>query len=348
MNTAWFAVVSFMLIVYVVLDGRNFGVGMLHWFVARTQEERRQVIATLKPLFSWHEVWLIAFGGTLVAVFPRLMASAFSGYYLALFLILWCYIFRGVALEVGGHLGDRMWRGFWDFFFVISSFLLAVLFGAAGGNMARGVPLDAQGNFSMAFFTNFELGKYPGLLDWYTVSVGVFAVVLLAAHGANYLVLKTDGPVHERSVRWARRLWPALIPLLFLVSLETWHVRPDLPWRILPDPFSWLGIILVLIAAGALAFGLREGREQATFAASSLLIAALLATGATTIYPVMLYSTVAPENSLTIYNAASSPKSLLMAAIWWPFALVLTIGYFVCVSRQYFGKVGIERDSPHR
>ena len=346
MNTAWFIVVSFMLVVYVVLDGRNFGVGMLHWFVARTQEERRQVIATLKPLFSWHEVWLIAFGGTLVAVFPRLMASAFSGYYLALFLILWCYIFRGVALEVGGHLGDRMWRGFWDFFFVVSSFLLAVLFGAAGGNMARGVPLDAQGNFSMAFFTNFELGKYPGLLDWYTVSIGVFAVVMLAAHGANYLVLKTEGPVHERSVRWARWLWPALLPLLLIVSLETWYVRPDLPWRALTNPFSWLGLILVLAAAGALVSGLRRGREQASFAASSLLIAALLATGATTIFPVMLYSTVAPENSLTIYNAASSPKSLLIAAIWWPFALVLTIGYFIYVLRHYQGKVGLKRDSP--
>jgi cytochrome bd ubiquinol oxidase subunit II len=347
MNTAWFVVVSFMLIVYVVLDGRNFGVGMLHWFVARTQEERRQVIATLKPLFSWHEVWLIAFGGTLVAVFPRLMASAFSGYYLALFLILWCYILRGVALEVGGHLGDRMWRGFWDFFFVISSFLLAVLFGAAGGNMARGVPLDAQGNFSMAFFTNFELGKYPGLLDWYTVSIAVFAVVMLAAHGANYLVLKTDGAVHERSLAWARRLWPLLIPLLLIVSLETWHVRPDLPWRTLGNPVSWLGMILVLAAAGALASALRGGREQAMFAASSLLIAALLATGATTIYPIMLYSTVAPENSLTIYNSASSPNSLLVAAIWWPFALVLTIGYFVYVSRQYLGKVGIRRDNPN-
>jgi cytochrome d ubiquinol oxidase subunit II len=346
MNTAWFIIVSFMLIVYVVLDGRNFGVGMLHWFVARTPAERRQVIATLKPLFSWHEVWLIAFGGTLVAVFPRLMASAFSGYYLALFLILWCYIFRGVALEVGGHLGDRMWRGFWDFFFVISSTLLAVLFGAAAGNMARGVPLDAQGNFSMAFFTNFEIGPYPGLLDWYTVSIGVFAVVMLAAHGASYLVLKTDGPVHDRSVKWARWLWPALIPLLLIVSLETWHVRPDLPWRTLTNPISWLGIILVLGSVGALASGLRGGREQATFAASSLLIAALLATGATTIYPVMLYSTVAPENSLTIYNAASAPKSLLIAAIWWPVALVLTIGYFIYVLRHYRGKIGIKRDSP--
>src|SRR5262245_42298381 len=156
MITTWYIVVSFMLIAYVALDGRNFGAGMLHWSVARTPEERRQVVAAIGPLWSWHEVWLVAFGGTLVAVFPRLMGSAFAGYYLALFLILWCLILRGVSLEVGGHIDDRLWQGFWDFVFVLSSLLLAILFGAAAGNVARGVPLDAQGRFSMAFFTDFR------------------------------------------------------------------------------------------------------------------------------------------------------------------------------------------------
>src|SRR5271156_5516932 len=181
MITTWYILVSLMLIMYIVLDGRNFGVGMLHWFVARTQEERRQVVAAVGPLWLWHEVWLVAFGGTLLAAFPKLMAVAFSGYYLALFLILWCLLLRGMALEVGGHINDRMWQSFWDFTFVVSSFLLAILFGAAAGNLVRGVPVDAQGNFSMAFFTNFKVHGYVGLLDWYTVSVTIFAVVLLAA-----------------------------------------------------------------------------------------------------------------------------------------------------------------------
>jgi cytochrome bd ubiquinol oxidase subunit II len=105
MIATWYAIVSLMLITYVVLDGRNFGAGMIHWFVARTPEEHRQVIAAIGPLWSWHEVWLVGFGGTLLAVFPRLMASAFAGYYLALFLILWCLILRGVSIEV------RMVRG---------------------------------------------------------------------------------------------------------------------------------------------------------------------------------------------------------------------------------------------
>ena len=138
MIAAWYAVLTFMLITYVVLDGRNWGAGMLHWLVAKTPEERRQVVAAIGPLWSWHEVWLVGFGGTLVAVFPRLMASAFAGYYLALFLILWGLILRGVSIEVGGHINDRMWQGYWDFVFVFANFLLALLFGVAAGNVARG------------------------------------------------------------------------------------------------------------------------------------------------------------------------------------------------------------------
>src|SRR5262245_52011237 len=209
MVLAWYVIVSFMLITYVVLDGRNWGAGMLHRLVARTPAERRQVVAAIGPLWSWHEVWLVGFGGTLIAVFPRLMASAFAGYYLALFLILWCLILRGVALEVGGHIKDRMWQGFWDFAFVCSSFLLAILFGVAAGNLARGVPLDASGNFTMAFFTDFKTRGSVGLLDWYTLSIAIFATVILAAHGATYLMLKAEGPVHDRSAKFAKSLWIA-------------------------------------------------------------------------------------------------------------------------------------------
>src|SRR5262245_53176024 len=229
MIATWYAVVSFMLVVYVALDGRNFGAGMLHWFVAKTPEERRQVIAAMGPLWSWHEVWLVGFGGTVLAVFPRLLASAFAGYYLALFLILWALILRGVSIEVGGHINDPLWQGFWDFVFVCSNFLLAILFGAAAGNVARGVPFDASGSFSMALFTNFiNVRGHVGLLDWYTVSIAIFAVVILAAHGATYLTLKTEGPVHDRSAMWSRYLWATVAPLFCAVSVETFVVRPDL------------------------------------------------------------------------------------------------------------------------
>src|SRR5215468_10081478 len=340
MIATWYVIVSFMLIVYVALDGRNFGAGMLHWIVARTPEERRQVIAAMGPLWSWHEVWLVGFGGVLVAVFPRLLASAFAGYYLALFLILWGLILRGVAIEVGGHIDDRMWQRFWDFVFVFANFLLAILFGAAAGNVARGVPLGANGNFSMAFFTNFLTTRgYVGLLDWYTVSVAVFAVVILAAHGATYLTLKTEGPVHDRSAIWARYLWTAVAPLFIAISIATYVVRPDLPGNAIYNPFLWLGLLLVVGSVITLWLGLAKRNEKQAFVGSNLFIVGLLVTGAATIFPVMLHSTLLPENSLTAYNVAAGPRSIQLALIWWPIGFVLATTYFIFISRHYAGKV---------
>ena len=262
MIAAWYGIAGLMIIVYVVLDGRNFGAGMLHWLVARTPGERRQVIAAIGPLWSWHEVWLVGFGGTLFAVFPKLLASAFAGYYLALFLILWCLILRGISLEVGGHINDRMWQGFWDFVFVLASTLLAVLFGAAAGNMARGVPLAPDGTFSMAFFTDFTPRGHVGLLDWYTVSIAIFAAVIQAAHGATYLTLKTEGPVHDRSAGYARVLWAAAAPLLLVISVESGVVRPDLLGHAIHNPFWWLGLLVVCAAAITLISGLAKRREM--------------------------------------------------------------------------------------
>jgi len=345
MIATWYAVVSFMLIIYIVLDGRNFGSGMLHWFVARTPKERRQVIAAIGPLWSWHEVWLASFGGTLIAIFPRLMASAFAGYYLALFLIVWCLILRGVSIEVGGHINDRLWQTYWDFIFVFSNFLLAILFGAAAGNVARGVPVDAQGNFAMAFFTDFNVRGYVGLLDWYTVSIAILAAVMLAAHGATYLTLKTEGPVHDRSEKYAKYLWTAIVPLGLAVLVESRIVRPDLPGLALSNPFWWLGLVITVVSIIALASGLAGRRERRAFLGSNFLIAGLLATGAAAIFPVMLHSTLSPEHSLTAYAVASSPSTLRLASFWWPIGLALATFYFIFISRRYAGKVSLQRDT---
>jgi cytochrome bd ubiquinol oxidase subunit II len=345
MIAVWYAIVSFMLIVYVVLDGRNFGAGMLHWLVAKTPEERRQVIDAIGPLWSWHEVWLVGFGGTLLAVFPRLLASAFAGYYLALFLILWNLILRGISIEVGGHIDDRLWQGFWDFVFVFSNFLLAILFGAAAGNVARGVPVDAEGNFSMPFFTNFSVRGQVGLLDWYTISIAIFTAALLAAHGATYLTLKTEGPVHDRSSRWAKYLWAATVPLFLAVSVESWVVRPDVVGHAIHNPFCWLGLIVLLIATATLISGISGRLEMRAFLGSNFILVGLLTTGGAAIFPVMLYSTLAPENSLTAYSVAAGERSLRLASIWWPVGFALAIVYFVFIARRYMGKVSVRRDT---
>jgi len=345
MIPTWYGIAAFMLIVYVALDGRNFGAGMLHWLVARTPGERRQVIAAIGPLWTWHEVWLVGFGGTVFAVFPKLLASAFAGYYIALFLILWCLILRGIALEVGGHINDRMWQGFWDFVFVVANALLAILFGAAAGNMARGVPLASDGTFSMAFFTDFTTRGYVGLLDWYTVSVALFAAVALAAHGATYLTLKTQGAVHDRSARYSRVLWASVAPLMLVISVESGIVRPDLLGHAMHNPLWWLGLIVICGAAIALASGLTTRNEMRSFLASNLLLGGMLAAGAAAIFPVALHSTLAPENSLTAYDVAAGPRSLAYAAIWWPIGFALAAAYFVFVSQRYAGKVSVSRDN---
>jgi cytochrome d ubiquinol oxidase subunit II len=345
MIPTWYAIVSFMLITYAILDGRNFGAGMLHWFVARTPEERRQVIAAIGPLWSWHEVWLVGLGGTLLAIFPRLMASASAGYYLALFLILWSLILRGVSIEVGGHINDRLWQGFWDFIFVFSSYLLAILFGVAAGNLARGVPLDSEGNFSMAFFTNFSARGNVGLLDWYTLSIAAFAVVILAAHGATYLTLKTEDNVHDRSATASKYLWAGVTLLFSVISAASWMVRADLPERAIHNPFCWLGLLVVIISIIMLISGLSTRREMQAFVGSNGVLFGLMATGGAALFPVMLYSTLAPENSMTAYAAAAGESSLRLAFIWWPLGFALATTYFVFISRRYAGKVSVKRDN---
>jgi cytochrome bd ubiquinol oxidase subunit II len=268
MIALWYGILAFMLTTYIVLDGRNFGAGILHWIVARNQAERRQVIAAIGPLWSWHEVWLVGTGGVMVMAFPRLMAASFSRCYLALFLILWCVLLRGISIEVGGHLSDRLWQAFWDAVFVFSNLLLAVLFGAALGNIARGVPLTAEGTFYLPFFTNFGIHGNVGLLDWYTVSMALFCVLILTAHGATYLTMKTEGAVHERSVKLTRRLWLAVIPAFLLITLLTWFVRPELLQGIVFRPLGWLTLVICGASAYAIFEGIGQQRERLTLLGS--------------------------------------------------------------------------------
>ncbi len=341
----WYGILAFTLIVYVTLDGRNFGAGILHLIVTRTPAERRQIIAAIGPLWSWHEVWLVAFGGVMFVAFPRLLGSAFSGYYLALFLVLWCLILRGISLEVGGHVNDQMWQSFWDFVFPVSNVLLGILFGTALGNVVRGVPLEENGEFHMAFFTDFGVRGNVGLLDWYSISMGVVCMVVVTAHGATYLTLRTEGPVHDRCEAIARKLW-TIVPVLFVViTVETWYVRPELFGGMIRNPISWLAILVSLAGVLAVFMGLRRRLELRTFVGSCMIIVGLLTAGAAAIFPVILLSTLAPENSLTAHNSSAGQISLKVAIIWWPFALALSCTYFWFVLSHYSGKVKVSEDT---
>jgi cytochrome d ubiquinol oxidase subunit II len=335
----WYAILAFTMIVYVTLDGRNFGAGILHLAVAKTPAERRQVIAAIGPLWSWHEVWLVAFGGVMFVAFPILLGAAFSGYYLALFLVLWCLILRGISLEVGGHMNDPMWQSFWDFVFPVSNVLLGFLFGTALGNVVRGVPLGEDGEFHMAFFTDFGVRGNVGLLDWFSVSMGMVCMVMATAHGATYLTLKTEGAVHDRCESLARKLW-AVIPALFVViTAQTWYVRPELFGGMVRNPIAWLAILVSLAGVLFVLTGLLRRLELRTFLGSCMIIAGLLAAGAAAMFPVILLSTLGPENSFTAYNSSAGERSLKVAIIWWPVALVLSCAYFWFVLRHFTGKV---------
>src|SRR5271167_1152475 len=197
METLWFCLVALMLAVYVVLDGFDLGAGIVHLFVARSDRERRQVISSIGPVWDGNEVWLLAAGGTLYFAFPTLYASSFSGFYLPLMMVLWLLIVRGLALEFRGHIGGPIWPVLWDGCFTVSSLLLAVFYGAALGNVVRGVPLDASGYFFEPLWTNFRLGNETGILDWYTILVGVLALAALVMHGALWVRMKTANALSD-------------------------------------------------------------------------------------------------------------------------------------------------------
>src|SRR4051794_41103688 len=199
METVWFIMVAVMLTGYVALDGFVLGAGVIHLIVAKTDSERRMVLSAVGPVWGANEVWLIATGGTLFFAFPALYASSFSGFYLSLNIVLWLLILRAIGIDFRIHLDAPVWRDFFDGLFAIGSILLTIFFGAALGNVIRGVPLAKDGYFFEPLWTDFRVGPQPGILDWYTILAGVLALVALTIHGANYLAFKTEGELNRRA-----------------------------------------------------------------------------------------------------------------------------------------------------
>jgi cytochrome d ubiquinol oxidase subunit II len=340
----WFAIVALMLALYVVLDGYDLGAGALHLMVARTNDERRTVLAAIGPFWGANEVWLIAAGGALFTAFPRVLAAGLSGFYLAIFMLLWCLILRGVAIEFRSHLGDGLWRGFWDATLVFASALLAVLFGAALGNVIRGVPLTPQGWFQLTLFTSFQPRGSVGILDWYTVLAGVFSLVALAGHGAAFLAWRATGLVHERSRRLARRLYLALAVLWPLTTIATHAVNPELLPAILGRPFAILGLLLA--ASGivcALVLNAR-GRFLGAFLGSCAYLAGMLTATAACLFPVMLRSIGDGALSITAYTGGGAIPGLRTATRWWMLGFPLALAYFATVFRINRGKVVAARE----
>jgi len=339
MSAFWYAVVALMFAVYVVLDGFDFGAGALHLFVARNDRERREVLAAIGPVWDGNEVWLIAGGGVLFFSFPQAYAAAFSGFYLPLMLVLWLLAVRGVSIELRSHLADPLWRQFWDAALCVSSALMAVVLGAALGNVLRGVPLDANGTFMAAWFTNFRVRGHAGVLDWYTLGLGVFALVTLSAHGSLFLVWRNQGAVRERALQAARVLWPAVAALGLGGILATELVRPEIYRQLGARPWAWpLALVAALGLAGAFWFRAR-GRELLAFLSSAAFLTGTLAATAAGMYPVLLPSTLDPAWAVTAATAAAGEHGLRVGLAWWAVGMPFVISYTTYSLRTLRGKV---------
>jgi cytochrome d ubiquinol oxidase subunit II len=344
METVWFCLVAVMIAVYVLLDGFDLGAGAIHFLVAKTTEERRQVIATIGPVWDGNEVWLLAAGGVLYFAFPVLYASGFSGFYLPLMMVLWLLILRGTSIEFRNHIKSAVWIPFWDFLFSTSSLLLAVFFGAALGNVVRGVPLDGTGYFFEPLWTDFRLGDHTGILDWYTILVGVTALLALMMHGALWVQLKTENAVHDRAARVASWTWWGVLVFTGLLTMVTFQIQP----QVVANFKTWpVGFILPALAIAGLAgvqFELRRAKELNAFLASCTYLLGMLTSVVFGVYPMVLPARN-PAYSLTVSNAKAGAYGLKIGLIWWLIGIILATGYFVYVYKKFAGKVTANPDT---
>jgi cytochrome d ubiquinol oxidase subunit II len=346
METLWFYIVAVMIAVYVVLDGFDLGAGILHLFVARNDPERRTVLQSIGPVWDGNEVWLLAGGGALVLAFPRLYASAFSGFYLPLMMVLWLLILRAISIEFRSHLDSPIWRPLWDVVFSLSSLLLAVFLGAALGNVVRGVPIGEDGYFFTPLWTSFGIrGSELGILDWYTVTVGVTSLLALTYHGAMWVILKTEGAIRDRAKRAATLTWPLLLLLVALVTVLTFNIQPQVPGRMNANPASYIFPLAALGGIFASRRFLAKGKELPAFLGSAVFLAGMLVSVVFGLYPMVLPAAGNPEASLTIYNASGPPYAMWVALFWWIPGMTLVAIYTTFVYRKMAGKVVLDPDA---
>ena len=340
METLWFMIVAVMVAAYVVLDGFDLGAGAIYLGAGKTSEERRKILRAIGPVWDGNEVWLLAAGGTLYFAFPLLYASSFSGFYLPLMMVLWLLMLRGIGIELRAHMENPVWVGFFDLIFCVSSVLLAIFFGAALGNVVRGVPLRADGYFFEPLWTNFRVGENAGILDWYTVLTGVIALVTLTAHGSLYVAVKTDGELNGRTRSIALWAWPLQLLLTIVGLVATTYVQPAVLDNYKRHAIGYL--IPVVVFGGVMIFAIRKGLDKIAFVGSAFYIVGMLVGAAFALYPVVLPASTDPAYSLTIYNTAAGHHGLTVGLTWWILGMVLALGYFVLLYRMFRGNVRLE------
>jgi len=334
--------VAAMVTAYVVLDGFDIGAGAIYLGAGKTSDERRKILRAIGPVWDGNEVWLVAVGGTLYFAFPLLYASSFSGFYLPLMMVLWLLMLRGIGIELRAHMQNPVWVGFFDLIFCVSSALLAIFFGAALGNVMRGVPLGADGYFFEPLWTNFRVGTNTGILDWYTVLTGVIALVTLTAHGSLYVAVKTDGDLNQRTRGIAMWAWPLQLILTIFGLVATCYLRPAVLDNYKQHVVGYLIPVIVFGSLSLMIHAMRKEQDKLAFVGSAFYLLGMLVGAAFALYPVVLPASTNPAYSLTIYNTAAGRHGLTVGLTWWVLAAVLAVAYFVLLFRLFRGKVRLE------
>ena len=324
----WFCLLVFMLGGYVMFGGTDLGVGMLYLFVTRNEEERREAIHSIRPVWKPNEVWLVAAGGTMFLAFPTALAASFSGFYLALTIVVWLLVFRGLGMELRYHVSDPLWRQFWDVALSLSSFLLTLFLGTALGNVVRGVPLNQEGAFFEPLWTNFRVGQETGIIDWYTILAGTTAVFALAHHGALWLTAHTDLPIRPRASQLATPLGLMVIVLLVALDLASFAARLEFRDALRARPWGMFFPVLTLAGLVAALVLRQRARPEGAYFVSCVALFAAMATAAVGIFPNILPARD-PNRALPIYDATVSHEGLAAALWWWIPGILLVAAYFV-------------------
>jgi cytochrome d ubiquinol oxidase subunit II len=339
METLWFCIVAFMLAVYVVLDGFDLGAGIIHLFAAKNDAERRTILNAIGPVWDGNEVWLLAAGGVLYFAFPMLYASSFSGFYLPLMMVLWLLMLRGLGIEFRHRVNHPMWKSFWDAVFALGSILLAIFYGAALGNVVRGVPLNAEGYFFEPLWTTFTVVPEAGILDWFTVTMGLVAFCTLTVHGANYIAMKTEGDVQSRARSFARVAWWGVLIFSMIAFVSTWSIHPEIWNNYSTHPWGYIFPLLGIFGLAGMLYWNSTKQDARTFLASAAFIAGMLASTAFGLFPNLLVASTDPKYNLTVWNSATHEYGLGVGLVWWTIGIVLALGYFSYIFYVHRGKL---------
>ncbi|GLR18609.1 cytochrome d ubiquinol oxidase subunit II [Portibacter lacus] len=350
MEVFWYIIIATVLAIFFILDGYDFGAGIIHLFFAKTEKDKVVIAKSAGLFWDSNEVWLVAGGGLLFMAFPIFYASVFSGFYLPLIIVLWLIVFRAIGLEFRGQFDFQMWKDIWDKAFGVSSLLLALFFGIALGNVVRGVNLGSTSNgvslheghyfFLPLWDSSFSpLSDTPGVIDWFTLIIGVITVVALAIHGANWVILKTESSINTKLKSVIFNLNITLTALTIL-SLVVWlKINPEAMDNFYDKPYFGIFPLIYFIGVGGLFFVKKFKKDVYPFILSTLVILGGITATLASIFPVILPSTNDINESLTIYNTATSDYGLSVAVYWGIIGFTLLIFYFIIQKRLLGGKI---------